>query len=781
MGGLKMKYTLRLSILMLLQISIGALVSPSESLAQSGVALVSPSPSLAQPTSQLYVRGYVFAEVLDRFEKRHTTALPHASVFLADARDFSKRVAANLSDLSGHFTLKAEQSVVIITKPTTFVPPPPAFVICVKAEGFDDICDERRIFASTDVGHILIRPHKSDNNIARGFDPLFSVNAYPTIELKNSSGLLYKGFINNYGEYIVPNVPVKEDIILSASIENERVERKISAGAGLSPNIGFQFTFQFNNSAPRVRLVSASLNGKLLQVAAPGSTVKLRAVAEDVDNDKLEYRWLPPDTGSVVGPNSMPDFDWKVPSQDGIDTVRVLVGDHRGGYASGFINLVANSGGITFSGTVVDQNDKPVPGAQVDVNGRVTNANSKGQVELTVPVQDKYILNVRQTGPRTPGQPAYGTASFIYTGGIRGEQWRLRPAQVATFDPALPIALQHERDTKDCDASRPRTNKIDWTPYLKPGLIDWQDGNGKSLSLTGMGRTDPAAVREVTRLLARSNPQLANFFFETANLNRIPKKTGKSGHGQGKFHFENDDGVHPFIFDFKLLSDDDDDTPPVNEPLPCLNGVKVEIPANSLENATTKQPPSGPVQVAVSMVDLNGPGQMPGDFTASDSSGKLTAMESYGAGSVEVSSGSERLNLKPDATATVTIPVDATQLTGKPTLPASVPFLFYDESKGIWKQDGTAQLTGSGTNAAYVATTKHFSTLNGDIFKSGESCVAVEIDPAASFTFPLDVEVNLQPSVPNPTAVQVRKLTINSSGEHSVIFNWHPGVSGWLG
>ena len=68
---------------------------------------------------------------------------------------------------------------------------------------------------------------------------------------------------------------------------------------------------------------------------------------------------------------------------------------------------------------------------------------------------------------------------------------------------------------------------------------------------------------------------------------------------------------------------------------------------------------------------------MPGDFSAVNSGGKPASMESYGAGSVEIGSGTERFNLKPGATATVTIPVDATQLAGKPSFPAtnSVPVL----------------------------------------------------------------------------------------------------------
>lgn len=744
------------------------------------VMLLPMSSGNAGDSPQLYVRGYVFADVHDRFQKHQSIALPHADVYLVDARDTSKTIASNITDLSGHFNLKTDQ----LGQTTADFR---IFKVCVKADGFQDTCAEQRIVSSTDVGHILIHPVAGDKtasafgtvtfhdgSIARGFEPMLGVNAYPTIEMKSSSGLAYKGYVSNQGSYIVPNVPIREDFVLRASIEKETVERKVGKDAGLAANVAYPFTFQFDNSVPKVRLVSASSGGKLLQLAAPGSTVKLRAVAADVNGDKLEYRWLTPDSDVAVGTGNTPELDWKVPSRDGVYPVRVLVGDGRGGYSAGFINLHASSsGGVTFSGTVVDQEGKPVAGAEVDVNGRLTNANAGGSARINVPVQDKYVLTVRQPSPLMPGQPAYGTVSYVYGSGIQGQRWVLRPARVKTVDPTQPIALQHDRNQRDCEASRPQTSRIDWTPYLQPGLFDWQDGRGNSLSLAEQAKNDPNGVRQVTRLLTRSSPQLAKFFFDTADTKGTGvKPAGKTGKGSGKFTDDDSGETRHFSFNFHLFGDDDNDKPPYEgEPLPCLNGIKVEIPANSLENPLTGKAPTGPVQVAVSMVDLNGPGQMPGDYSAFDTDGKLAGMESYGAGSIEISSGNERFNLKPGATATVTIPVDATQLTGKPALPASIPFLYYEESKGTWKQDGSMQLTGSGTNAAYVATAKHFSAMNADILKSGESCVAVEVDPAAGFTFPLNVEVDLPPSLPNPTAVQVRPLTINASGEHSVIYN----------
>lgn len=549
------------------------------------------------------------------------------------------------------------------------------------------------------------------------------MNSYPRIEL-SSAHVTYKGYVNNFGEYIVPQVPVTEDFALRATIDGEVMVQSFQGATRLIPGRNVPVDFMLPTSPPRLRLVSATTGGKPVQVAAPGSTITLHAVAEDPDHDTLAYRWAFSD-GAAVSPATGAEVQWKLPTQSGRFSAYVVVSDGRGGYVRDGIAVVASADGARFSGTVVNQAGQPIGGALVQVNGRLTNASSRGWFQLAIPVSDRYVVTIRSPGLEAPGLPSYGTASFVYKAPILGGRWVLRAAQVTSVDPTQPITLQHQRKGADCAGTG--SSQINWEALLQPGLFQWQDGRGNTRALPDLGARDPKAVENVLRLVSRLSPVLAK------PLSAITGVTTR-------------------------VTPDD---------LRCGPGIKVEIPANALEDSSKRLPP-GNVQVALSAVSLAAPDQMPGDYSVLDASGKVVGMESFGAGSIEIGAGASRYNLKAGATAKVTIPVDATQLVAGTKLQPEVPLLYYDEQQGQWRQDGTMKLTGSGASAAYEAQVKHFSTLNADILKSGQSCVAVELDPAAGFTLPLDVEVVLQPSVVNPNVIQLRTLHVDSTKSNAI-------------
>ena len=202
----------------------------------------------------------------------------------------------------------------------------------------------------------------------------------------------------------------------------------------------------------------------------------------------------------------------------------------------------------------------------------------------------------------------------------------------------------------------------------------------------------------------------------------------------------------------------------------CGPGAKVQIPAGALQDGN-RIAATGPVDISIATIDLRSPEQMPGDYTVITSGGGTRVMESYGAVSIDVTDGSKRLNLKPGATATVTIPVDQAQMIAGGPRPPTIPILFYNERKGVWEKEGNANLVGNN----YVAKIKHFSTLNTDLIKTNQSCVRI-LSPT------LEANYDLEYTIPSPSgggaAPIVRRVSIsNGSPKEHVIYNLPSNVN----
>ena len=140
--------------------------------------------------------------------------------------------------------------------------------------------------------------------------------------------------------------------------------------------------------------------------------------------------------------------------------------------------------------------------------------------------------------------------------------------------------------------------------------------------------------------------------------------------------------------------------------------ARVNLPADGLvpKNGGAA---AGTVNVAVTpinpAVDVN---LMPGDFNGiSAGGGSPTPIESFGAMLIDIRDNSgTRYNLAPGKTSTIRIPLG----TLSPAPPATIPLFFFDESSGLWKEEGTATLQGTAPNRYYEGTVTHFSYWNAD-------------------------------------------------------------------
>ncbi|MGE3978586.1 MAG: putative Ig domain-containing protein [Nitrospira sp.] len=119
--------------------------------------------------------------------------------------------------------------------------------------------------------------------------------------------------------------------------------------------------------------------------------------------------------------------------------------------------------------------------------------------------------------------------------------------------------------------------------------------------------------------------------------------------------------------------------------------------------------------VAVSLTPLNpaiDPNLMPGGFNGIPSGGGSTQpIESFGALLIDIrDSAGTQYNLAQGKTATIRIPL-GTQSTNPP---ATIPLWFFDEVAGVWREEGTATLQGTGSNRYYEGDITRVAYWNAD-------------------------------------------------------------------
>jgi hypothetical protein len=140
-------------------------------------------------------------------------------------------------------------------------------------------------------------------------------------------------------------------------------------------------------------------------------------------------------------------------------------------------------------------------------------------------------------------------------------------------------------------------------------------------------------------------------------------------------------------------------------------GARLSLPSAAVVIASSGIAYAGAVHVAahtinptdISAVQL----QSPGDTRAVDDEGHLRMLNTYGILAVELTGNAgEKLQIATGKQATITIPVPASL---NAAAPATITLWSFDESNGLWKQEGTA--TKNGNN--YTGTVSHFSFWTG--------------------------------------------------------------------
>jgi hypothetical protein len=142
------------------------------------------------------------------------------------------------------------------------------------------------------------------------------------------------------------------------------------------------------------------------------------------------------------------------------------------------------------------------------------------------------------------------------------------------------------------------------------------------------------------------------------------------------------------------------------------NGSSVNFPANAIINAITNATYTGTVNVIGAYLDPADPKlslMMPGNLTGLTANNEQKLLQTFGMIGVELEgSNGEKLNLASGKTATIIMPIPSSSLS---SAPATIPLWFFDETNGLWKEEGTA--TKQGGN--YVGNVSHFTFWNCDV------------------------------------------------------------------
>ncbi len=119
---------------------------------------------------------------------------------------------------------------------------------------------------------------------------------------------------------------------------------------------------------------------------------------------------------------------------------------------------------------------------------------------------------------------------------------------------------------------------------------------------------------------------------------------------------------------------------------------------------------SGTVNVYSFYIDPTDPDLdqiMPGNLMARNTNNELRVLESYGMMNVVLEGDAgQKLDINKSATLTTAVP---NSILG--TAPDEIPLWYFDEDKGIWKEEGKATLQ----NGKYIGTVDHFTFWNCDV------------------------------------------------------------------
>lgn len=204
------------------------------------------------------------------------------------------------------------------------------------------------------------------------------------------------------------------------------------------------------------------------------------------------------------------------------------------------------------------------------------------------------------------------------------------------------------------------------------------------------------------------------------------------------------------------------------------NGTSVELNSNSI----SKEDGSsyiGNVNVSVAYLDPTSenfstliPG---GDLLAQRSNNTQSTLYSYGIIKVDMKSDAgENLEIKSGNTSQITVDIPSSM---EGIAPATIPLWHYDETTGLWKEEGTATKQGD----KYIGTVSHFSDWNCDVPEGTGTVKGLVVDCNNLPVSGIVVKIGQASDVTDSDGKFERRVPANTAFEVQVLGNRNFGLS----
>ena len=309
--------------------------------------------------------------------------------------------------------------------------------------GFTQYPKPAEVRVEGDKGMVFGRVSLAGGDASWAYDELFTTNLAPTITLLNVARTLTEAgpiHANAEGYYAIAGAQRAQGGTIRVQSE-AATATLVAAAANVSVgNAVAPVDVELPNHRPQLVALVPEVGGKTVRTAAPGTTVQVRALANDADNDALSYDWkLLAGSGTLTPAGST--TQWTLPANEGRYAVYIQVKDGRGGYVHDRVMFAVGKKDDLFSGRVVDQSATAVAGARVSINGTVGATDGNGFFSLRAPLSPRYVLNITKRG--------FALFSRITKAEIIGQTWTLVKTQEDTVDPTQPIVLVDHRPELD--------------------------------------------------------------------------------------------------------------------------------------------------------------------------------------------------------------------------------------------------------------------------------------------------------------------------------------------